>query len=89
LSFRATAIVGPDDIHITGIECRKSEDDAASHVYFLIANHAMGVILPHKVPRNTPGDPASIAIMSFALFGNRAWFATFEDITQIPISRRQ
>ena len=74
------------DIHITGVECRRCDvDEAASHVYFLIANHVMGFILPHRVPRNTPGDPYSIAMMSFALFGTRAWYATFEDITQIPI----
>jgi hypothetical protein len=88
LCFRAAAVVGHEDIHLTDIECRKSDAAvAASHVYYLVASHAMGRVFPHRVPSDTPNDPMAIATVSFSLFGNRAWFATFEDVSRIPIPR--
>jgi hypothetical protein len=88
LCFRAAAVVGHEDIHITDIECRRSEAKvAASHVYFLVATHAMGLVMPHQVPGDTPNDPMVIATVSFSLFGNRGWYATFEDVTRLPIPR--
>ena len=88
LWFRAAAVIGHDDFHITDIECRGSDANvAASHVYFLVATHAMGLVLPHRVPGDTPNDPMVIATLSFSLFGNRGWYATFEDVTRLPIPR--
>ncbi len=84
----AAAVVGHEDIHITDIECRRSDAEvAASHVYYLVATHAMGLVFPHRVPSDTPNDPMVIATASFSLFGNRGWYATFEDVTRIPIPR--
>ena len=89
LCFRAAAVVGHEEIHITDIECRRSDAEvAASHVYYLVATHAMGLVFPHRVPSDTPNDPMEIAMASFILFGNRGWYATFEDVTRIPIPRR-
>jgi len=42
-------------------------------------------VLPHRIPRDVPDDPATIATMSFSLFGRYGCYATFDDITKIPI----
>lgn len=87
LSFRAFATVGPTEILIRGIECQRSDAAvAASHVYFLIATHPMRRVLPHQLPEDAPKEPKSMALMSFSLFGNLGCYATFEDITHIPIT---
>jgi len=86
LCYRAVAKVGPTEIHITEIECpAKDAEVAASHVYFLIGTHAMGRVLPHRLPATTPHDPVTMATVSFALFGRLGCYATFENVTGIPI----
>lgn len=86
LCYRATAKVEQSEIHITEIECTRSEAKiAASHVYFLMGTHAMRRVLPHQLPEGTPEDPMAMATLSFSLFGNIGCYATFDDITQIPI----
>lgn len=88
LCYRALAKVSETDIQISEIECSRSATElAASHVYFLIATHAMGRVLPHRVPADTPRDPRAIAALSFSLFGKLGCYATFEDVTRIPIGR--
>jgi hypothetical protein len=88
LRYRAFATVGSSDIHITEIECPRSETEiAACHVYFLIGTHAMGRVLPHRLPKGTPKIPVMMATLSFSLFGNLGCYATFEDITKIPLTR--
>jgi hypothetical protein len=86
LQFRAWATVGETDIHITEIECSEVDRDlACAHVYFLIGSHAMGCVLPHRVPCEPSDEPSTIASVSFALFGKLACYAAFDDITSIPI----
>lgn len=88
LRFRAWASIGPDEIRVSQIECDKAERElAADHVFFLIASHAMGRVLPHRVPCKPTDEPATIGSVSFSLFGRFAWFAAFDDITSIPLSR--
>ncbi len=88
LRYRAFATVGPSEIHVTEIECPNFEAKiAASHVYFLIGTHAMGRVLPHRLPEGTSEDPMTMATLSFSLFGNLGCYATLEDITAIPITR--
>ena len=87
LCYRAVATVGPSEIHITEIECQRSEANiAASNVYFLMGTHAMRRVLPHRLPEGTPEDPMMIATLSFSLFGKLGCYASFEDITRIPIT---
>lgn len=88
LAYRAIARIGPTEIHVTEIECRRSDAEvAAAHVYFLIGTHAMGRVLPHRLPASTPHDPETMAMLSFGLFGRLGRYATFEDVTAIPIVR--
>jgi hypothetical protein len=88
LNYRAVARIGAAEIHITEIECpRRDAEIAAAHVYFLIGTHAMGCVLPHRLPANTPDDPETMAMLSFSLFGRLGCFATFEDVTTVPMAR--
>jgi hypothetical protein len=51
LCYRAVATIGSSEIHITEIECPRSDVKiAASHVYFLMGTHAMRRVLPHRLP---------------------------------------
>jgi len=87
LCYRGVATVGASDIHITEIECPRSEAKiAASHVYFLMGTHAMRRVLPHRLPEGTPEDPMTMATLSFSLFGKLGCYASFEDVTGIPIT---
>jgi hypothetical protein len=86
LVYRAPAQIGPSAITIDRIECPASDPDIApSHVYFLLGSHAMGRVLPHRVPADIGRDPTKVATWSFALFGKMASYAAFEDITGIPV----
>ena len=88
LRYRAAAVVGPSDIRISEIECCPEDAElAASAVYFLLATHAMGRVLPHQIPRDMEGeDPMTIAQWSFAQYGKLACYATAADVTAIPIA---
>ena len=86
LCYRAFATVGLSAIHVTEIECSRADAEiAASHVYFLTGTHAMGRVLPHRLPAGTSEDPMTMATLSFSLFGRLGCYATFDDITSIPI----
>ena len=86
LCYRAVASVGASEVRITEIECAASDVELApSHVYFLIGTHAMRRVLPHRIPPDVPNDAVTIATMSFSLFGRYGCYATFDDITKIPI----
>ena len=86
LMFKAPAKVARDAINIFEIECRRSDEDLApSHVFFLLGSHAMGRVLPHRVPLPSDAGPMQIATTSFSLFGNKANYAAFDDITQISL----
>lgn len=88
LCYRAKATIGPEEFHITEIECKYEDREIApAHVYFLMGTHAMRRILPHQLPKDTPANPLAMATLSFNLFGNLGSYATFEDITKVSISR--
>lgn len=72
---------------ITAIECERVEAALApAHVFFLLGTHAMRRILPHQLPAEAANEvPQTLATLSFSLFGNRAYYATFEDITRLPL----
>ena len=90
LMYRAFATVGDSEIRIRRIETPSDEADTAPQsVYFLLATHAMGRVLPHTIPRNTPDDPEVIGQLSFSLYGRIGCYATYEDITQIQVQAPQ
>jgi hypothetical protein len=87
LQYRAAAQVGPDQITIHSIETSVSNQEFARQaVYFLLATHPLGRVLPHTIDSCVPPDPQTIALLSFSMYGNIGCYATYEDITTIPIS---
>jgi hypothetical protein len=50
-------------------------------VDYLMKSHVLGHVVPHPVPAALPRDPAQIAVFSFASFGRRCWYATYDDPT--------
>lgn len=88
LKHRAFAEIGDTDIRIRQIETSLDDVEMAPQaVYFILGTHAMGRVLPHTIPHDTPNVPQEIALMSFSMYGNLGCYATYEDITQIEIRR--
>jgi hypothetical protein len=86
LEYRASAMVLENRITIQAIESSRSKIETAPQtVRFLLATHAMGHVLPHTIPADTPNDPKKIALLSFAMFGKLACYATYEDMTAVRI----
>jgi hypothetical protein len=85
LIYRANAEVGKNEIKIRCVHAQSSDSMAVQNVYFLMASHAMNQVFPHSISSETPDNAMTIACESFALFGNRACYATYEDITKLPI----
>lgn len=88
VQYRAFAEITETCIRITRVECaREHQQIAVQSVYFLIGTHAMGRVLPHTIPQDTPDDPQRISLLSFSMYGKIACYATYDDITQIAIPR--
>lgn len=87
LVYRAWAEVGDDAIAISKIQASANNAEiAARAVYFLLGSHAMGRVLPHPLTTDlSPEETHQIALWSFSVFGNRACYATFEDLTSYEI----
>lgn len=87
LRYRAVADVGPTEICISEIECRREDRGLApSDVYFVLATHAMGRVLPHQIPEELEDEDAmTIAQWSFARHGKLGCYATTADVTAIPL----
>ena len=86
LQYRAFAEIGDSYIRIDKIETSSDHIKTAPQaVYFILGTHAMQRVLPHTIPRETPHDPQKIALWSFSMYGNLAYYATYEDVTQIEI----
>jgi len=82
LIYKASIIITADKISITTIEDGGKEEiiDVINNVHFLIVSHATGWAHPHKIPAALINEK-EIAHYSFNLFGNRACYACYEDIT--------
>jgi hypothetical protein len=57
-------------------------------VDFLIKRLLYHLEVPHPLPRTLPPDPDHILGHSFATYGRWGWFATFEDTTNLTVSRQ-
>lgn len=90
LQYRALADITDTEILITEIETSADHVETAPQaVYFLLATHAMGRVLPHTIPRDVPDDPQHIGLWSFSMYGKLGCYATYEDVTHIEIPRPQ
>ncbi len=88
LQYRAFAEITDTGILISKIEASADHIETAPQaVYFILGTHAMGRVLPHTIPREMPDDPQQIGLLSFSMYGNLGCYATYEDVTQIEITR--
>lgn len=82
LVYKAKTQNTSNQIIIEEIEYSPKFDDsgAINAVHFLMKSHAFQQIFPHRVPKSMIED-SDIALWSFHEFGNRACYATYDDIT--------
>jgi hypothetical protein len=87
LVYKAFYQISSNAIHIQQIEHSDSisSGEAINNVHFLIMSHAMGKPFPHSIPESI-FDEKQIAIYSFSQFGNRACYATYEDIFDTTVN---
>jgi hypothetical protein len=82
LVYKAISQITSDFIKIIEIQHPDTIEskDSINNVHFLILSHANRRPMPHKIPAGIIGDK-EIALYSFSEFGNRACYASYEDIT--------
>ncbi|MDU1904273.1 MAG: hypothetical protein E6772_05760 [Dysgonomonas sp.] len=88
LVYKAYVTISEDKLMIYKIEFSPdtwNENIAKNDIHFLLKTHAMGQVLPHKVPDYLQTD-MDIALYSFKQFGNKGCYACFDDITDTIIT---
>ncbi|WP_299216649.1 hypothetical protein [uncultured Aquimarina sp.] len=81
LAYKAKFKIDSDSIEIIEIEHSNEieQNIALSDVHYLIKTHAINQPIPHTIPNDLKTD-IEIAQWSFAKFGNRAYYATYENV---------
>lgn len=90
LVYKAKYGIGSDKIIISEIlfDNYLSKDEAINDVHFLIKTHAIGQAFPHLIPKELETEP-EIAQWSFTKFGNRAYYACYDDITDTVVITKE
>jgi hypothetical protein len=55
---------------------------------FLIKSHVYNLGVPHPLVDASTRDPEQLAVMSFSVFGRRAWFGAFEETVGLAAVER-
>lgn len=86
LVYKVKAEILKDKIKLVEIEHNDEINsvEAENNVHFLIMTHAVGQPFPHTVPKDMINEK-DIAIWSFGQFGNRACYATYDNIIDTEI----
>jgi len=81
LVYNANFKITPNSIEINEIQHSKETEPnvALSDVHYLIKTHALNQPIPHIIPIFLKTD-MEIASWSYAKFGNRAYYATYENV---------
>jgi len=91
LVYKAFAIVDTKNVTIFKVELQDNDSTsksfAASNVHFLVTTQILKGIIPHRVPTNLKTD-MEIAVYSFSQFGNKCWYATYDDILDTVIKTK-
>jgi hypothetical protein len=91
LVYEAFARTDANNVTIYKIELRDNDSVdksiAISDVHFLVTTQMLKGILPHRVPTNLKTD-MEIALYSFSKFGNKCWYATYDDILDTVIKNK-
>ena len=88
LIYKAFATRDSNHVTIYKIELETNDSVhksiAICNVYFLITTQILKGILPHRVPAKLKTE-MEIALYSFSQFGNKCWYATYDDILDTVI----
>lgn len=88
LVYKAFAFVDSNNVTIYKIELQDNDSVDRSieicNVHFLVTTQILKGILPHRVPVNLRTE-MEIALYSFSQFGNKCWYATYDDILDIVV----
>ena len=91
LVYKAFASVDSSNVTIYKVELQGDDSGdqsiAVSNVHFLVTTQILKGILPHRVPTNLKTN-MEIALYSFSQFGNKCWYATYEDILDTVIKSK-
>ncbi len=91
LVYKAFAKVDPKNVIIYKVELHNHDSVdksfAVSDVHFLVTTQILKGILPHRIPTNLITD-MDIALYSFSKFGNKCWYATYDDILDTVIKSK-
>ncbi|SHJ28306.1 hypothetical protein [Aquimarina spongiae] len=90
LVYKAKYTITTEKISIPEIQFENdlSKKEAINDVHFLIKTHAVGQAFPHMIPKDIKTE-AQIAQWSFSKFGNRAYYACYDDITDTLITSKK
>jgi hypothetical protein len=61
---------------------------AVLQVDYLIKNHLFGRPVPHPLPESVPHEPEAVGAYSFAQYGNKCCFGSYEDTTTAGLKNR-
>jgi hypothetical protein len=88
LIYGARLAWGPGSCRITHVLRNVGVDSgplyAIRTVDFLLKSHVYGLGVPHPLREIDDSNVETLALASFAAFGNRAWFGTFHDTLHLP-----
>jgi hypothetical protein len=91
LVYKAFGSVDSNNVTIYKLELEDNslvdKSIAVSHVHFLVSTQILKGIIPHRVPSNLKTD-MEIALYSFSQFGNKCWYATYDDILDVVIKNK-
>jgi len=91
LAYRATLRLEVDKLLVTQIDYAKPRAekpvDAVRDVDYLIKSHVYGAVIPHPFPKNMPRDSEKLAFYSFARFGRRCLYGSYDDTLKIPVDK--
>jgi hypothetical protein len=90
LVYKAKYNITSDKIVISEILFNNfsTDNEAKNDVHFLIKSHAIGQTFPHLIP-NELGTESEIAQWSFVKFGNRAYYATFDNVIDTVVNIKE
>ncbi|WP_420552252.1 hypothetical protein [Tenacibaculum aiptasiae] len=87
LIYKAKYSIDTNKLVITEIlfDNQITKREAENDVHFLLKSHAIGQAFPHLIPEELKSD-LEIAQWSFVKFGNRAYYASYEEIIDTEIN---
>ena len=91
LVYKAFATVDTSNVTIYRVELQDNgsvdKSFVISNIHFLVTTQILKGILPHRVPTYLTTE-MDIALYSFSQFGNKCWYATYDDILDTVIKNK-